>query len=214
VEQLKLKIAVGGEEASPQQPDNDIASKTPRRAPKVTSESVQLKFRLFVLQPTRLPLVESRPASIEECEERHTWLPYCPHVSCQYHLLLDIVDSQGTLRTPFVSSDDEFDIDSIPRVEETFNVELLEPEDRPQGTKPGDMVKARVPATCALRIAQALEREHETGAQLVEYATIGEFLKLSKERVRQIANDAYEKVRRSRETLIGEGQTIDELFDT
>lgn len=216
MEQLKLQIAVGGESASSQKQGNDVVERVVRRAPRAERDaaSPQLKFRLLVLQPMQLPAIEARPMTTDECERRHTWLPYCPHVSCQYHLLLDVVDKQGTVRAPFISSDDEFDMDAIPRIEESFDAALLEPEDRPSGAKPGDMVRALIPATCALRVAIVLDRQRDNRDEPVEYSAIGRLLDLSKERVRQIANDAYEKGRRARQRLIGDGQTIDDLFDS
>lgn len=192
MEQLTLKIPVGCYEASSQKQDNDAPLvRVPRQREKPT-QAPQLRLRRY------LPVVDDkvvqigRPLTVAQCEQRNTWLPYCPHASCQYHLLVDFVNDSGATRSEYITEDGEFDLDKIPRIVEEFDAGLLDPADRPPGAMPGTLLRASVPATCALRVARTVSNTEE---QELTFETIGKFLGVSKERARQITNIAHAKAR-------------------
>lgn len=186
------------QDASSQKQANDAPVARTHRHREKPAAAPQLRLRRY------LPIVDdkvvqiARPLTIEQCEQRHTWLPYCPHVGCQYHLLVDIINDDGDMRVQYIDENGEFDLASIPRILEEFDAGLLDAADRPPGAKPGTVLRANVPATCALRIARFAKTTDEGE---LTFAEIGNFLGVSKERVRQIANIAHTK---GRTTLIGD----------
>lgn len=203
MEQLSLKIPVGGTEASSQKQANDAPSPVRAQRPRERGPAApQLRLRRY------LPVIDdkvvqiARPLTIEQCEARNTWLPYCPHVTCQYHLLVDLVNEEGDMRTQHINEDGEFNLASIPRMVEQFDAGLLDAEDRPAGAKPGTMLRALVPATCALRVAKSVAA---TSEREFTFAQIAKLLGVSKERIRQIANIAHEK---GREKLLGDDPSL------
>lgn len=201
MEQLTLKIPVGGQEASSQKQANDAPTARVIRRRVEQDEGPQLRLYLPVIDDAKVVPI-GRPLTIEQCEQRVTWLPYCPHVGCQYHLLIDIVNDDGDMRTQHIDKDDEFDLASMPRLIEEFDAAMLDPEDRPVGAVPGTMLRASVPMTCALRVARHVA---QTKDGEMTFETIGTFLGVSKERIRQIANIAH---RKGREQLLGDDPSL------
>lgn len=201
MEQLTLKIPVGGQEASSQKQANDAPSARVIRRRVEQDEGPQLRLYLPVVDDAKVVTI-GRPLTIEQCEQRVTWLPFCPHVGCQYHLLVDLVNDDGDMRTQHIDEDGGFDLASIPRLIEEVDAALLDPEDRPVGAVPGTMLRVSVPTTCALRVAKYVA---QTKDGEMTFETIGKFLGVSKERVRQIANLAH---RKGREQLLGDDPSL------
>ena len=218
--QLSLEIPAGGEGASSQKQANDV----PRR-PTHKREGAGAQLSLLFdsgsadvvargpddAPRVRLPVLDERPLTIEECEERKTWLPYCPHVGCQYNLLVDVVNEEGALHLAYITPDGEIDLESVPRIIEKVDPnDVFEPEDMPTLPNGQTRVSLAVPATGARRVAQIVYAASNKGDD-VEYLTLGKFMGLSKERVRQIANEAYLK---GKTALFGSDESMSpsELF--
>lgn len=222
MKQLSLEIPAGGEVASSQQA-NDVPRRVTRHAPSAERQLALVGFgqpeepraRSEPESPkTRLPVLDDRPTTEPECQERKTWLPFCPHVGCQYHLLVDVVNERGGIKLSYITEDGEFDLEKIPKIIEVVDPhEVFDPEDMPP-LEPGQTtVNLVVPATCALRVARIHDARQKSNKKrdVIEYLALGAYMALSKERVRQIAQEAYDKGRRE---LIGQDSTMSptELF--
>lgn len=203
MKQLELEITAGGDDASSQHQANDPQSTRPLRQQRRRSElGAQLHLPIVI----EFPLL-TRPATLEECERRQTWIPYCPHVSCQYNVLIDVVNGEGMLVNNFAPPDgpdaDEIDLALVPKMTARFRAGLLDPEDRPSGASEDTVLQARIPATCALKIAQSDDEDGSKNKTEMEmtFKRIGEHMGISKERARQLYNEAVASLQQQREEI-------------